>query len=122
MSSTAAAVSATLPQHRPARYPAPAIARAAGAITLRTVPPAIAGAPCSFQVIDAQLGWRLATLVWREFAHDYGWQCRLPDDRRTLRKCYPTLADALVEQGGFRRDDAQAAVAGNAEAQAEESL
>lgn len=122
MSSTAAAVLAQIPHHRTARYSAPAIDRAAGAITLRTVPPAIAGAPCSFQVIDTRQGRRMATLLWREFAHDFGWQCRLPDDRRTLRKCYLSIVDALVEQGGFRRDDARAAVDGNAEAMAEETL
>lgn len=89
-------------------------------ISLRTMPPATTGAPPSFHVLDAR-GNHVATLTWREFASDYGWQCRLARHRRTLRKCYPTLVDALVEQGGFRRDDAQAAVAGNAEAMAEDA-
>lgn len=107
---------AVAPQPRVQRRANPAGQHAghAASITLRTMP-ALQGTGYTFRVLD-EAGEVVASLVWREFATEYGWQCRLVGDRRTLRKCYSRITDALVEQGGFNRDAARAAVVANAEA------
>lgn len=63
---------------------------------------------------EARAGERVVgTVTWRDFATDSGWQFRFPNDRRTLRKVFATMVDAMVNQGGCNRAEALEAVAAN---------